>query len=248
MRELEQNSSKTGNDVMMLQNEKRQLEAKLKHSKNREDIIEREKENLMHEAYAKEEKIRSYEIEKAEKERIIGELSSQHEESLQMARDLDMQGTMYDKLQQQLIDEKMNNQNLAAEAKAAEKRAEILTRTKEENLEHKAAIQQLQKELTRREHVIQTTEKVQNNQNDAAFERMKDEVNAREAELVNLRLKCDEFRIALAEAERNADQFVGGVSSAELENMKKLNIEAQVERDQLKQERIEQQRRYQEPN
>ena len=238
---------------MMLENEKRQLEAKLKHSRNREEVLEREKETVMHDAYASEERIRSFEVERAEKEKIIRELRLQQEETLQMARDLDMQSTMYDKLQQQLIDEKMINQNLAAETKATEKRAEILAKTKEENAELNSTINKLQNDLARREHAIQVAqnnvvEANRNNQNDKAFQRMKNEVNARDNELVTLRSKFDELKRSLAEAERNADQISSGVSSDEIESLKKQNIEIQVERDQLKQEKLESQKRFQESN
>ena len=51
LREIDENSAKIGSDIMKLENEKRQLVAKLKQSKHREEALEREKENAVREGF-----------------------------------------------------------------------------------------------------------------------------------------------------------------------------------------------------
>ena len=56
--QLDANSAKIGSDILKLENEKRQLEAKLKQSKHREEILEREKENAVKEGFVIKEKLK----------------------------------------------------------------------------------------------------------------------------------------------------------------------------------------------
>lgn len=58
LREIDENSAKIGSDIMKLENEKRQLVAKLKQSKHREEVLEREKENAVKEGYTVKERIK----------------------------------------------------------------------------------------------------------------------------------------------------------------------------------------------
>ena len=58
MREIDENSAKIGSDIMKLENEKRQLNAKLKQSKHREEVLERENENAVKEGFTVKERIK----------------------------------------------------------------------------------------------------------------------------------------------------------------------------------------------
>ena len=90
--------------------------------------------------------------------------SSQNNQNLQ--RDHELQQSMFEKLKQQLVDEKLKAQNLVADACAAEKRAESLATVRDENRELGRQIQQLKSEHAKMSGVAQMQEELTHKENE----------------------------------------------------------------------------------
>ena len=73
---------------------------------------------------------------------------------------------MFEKLKQQLVDEKLKAQNLVADACAAEKRAESLATVRDENRELGRQIQQLKSEHAKLSGVAQMQEELTHKENE----------------------------------------------------------------------------------
>ena len=130
-----------------LEAEQKRLQMELKLAKNKEEAQEREKDNALSEAINLKERNSALLLTIDEKDRLVKELRGADLQRIQVTRDFDIQKTMVEKLQQQLVDEKVQSQNLIAEAKAATKRAEKLQRLELENEEYRSRVRQLERDV-----------------------------------------------------------------------------------------------------
>ena len=130
-----------------LESEHKRLQMELKLAKNKEEAQEREKDNALSEAINLKERNSALMLTIDEKDRLVKELRGADLHRIQITRDFDIQKTMVEKLQQQLVYENFQSQNLIAEAKAATKRAEKLQRIELENEEYRSRVRQLERDV-----------------------------------------------------------------------------------------------------
>ena len=140
------NLDESSSTIAQLETEHKRLQMELKKVLRKEEMQEREKENALTESINLRERNSALSIEIGEKNRIIKNSRSAEQERVHLTRDFELQKTMLDKLQQQLVDEKVQSQNLIADAKAARKRAEKLQRIEMENEEYRTRVRQLERE------------------------------------------------------------------------------------------------------
>ena len=144
--------------IANLESDQKRLQMEVKMLLRKDEAQERETATAVTEAVNLKERNKALQITLAEKERQIKASRTGDHERIQMTRDFDLQRTMLDKLQQQLVDEKVQSQNLIADAKAATKRAEKLQRIELENEEYRSRVRQLERDVAEK---IDTTNHVQ---------------------------------------------------------------------------------------
>ena len=125
-----------------------------------------------------------------EKDRTIKNMHSSEQETIQIKRDFELQKTMLEKLQQQLVDEKVQSQNLIADAKAATKRSEKLQRIELENEEYRSRVRQLERDVAEKND---TTKNVQEGVGELRthLEMLQNQFRDKEDENLSLRQQLD---------------------------------------------------------
>ena len=139
--------NESSSTIANLESDRKRLQMEVKMLLRKDEAQERETATAVTEAVNLKERNKALQITLAEKERQIKASRTGDHERIQMTRDFDLQRTMLDKLQQQLVDEKVQSQNLIADAKAATKRAEKLQRIELENEEYRSRVRQLERDV-----------------------------------------------------------------------------------------------------
>ena len=138
------------------------------------------------------------EHERDEKDKLISEMRQFSQNNENMQRDFELQQSMLEKLKQQLVDEKLKAQNLVADACAAEKRADSLSKVKEENRELSQQIQKLKNDL-------KTTVK---QSGEEKLSQMQNELSSKESEISKL---MEDLRRAQTEVNNDTKYIAEGL-------------------------------------